>query len=461
MTLLGLSTLLTGMNGHTQVKGMDHIQGEWGSGGGNALVCFIQEDVQLGNSTLNFKEWIKNNDNTIPDALLPFIESIEMYDLYEAKLERGISREKTQIIEIGETEDFYAYFDRLGNRFKNRVPGMIEILNNGKALIPDNNIMFYDNPVIYQNDLGSVSIPSRKCIISTMAAQVNFNDYYQVHIDKRLFFHRKHSRMSQATLLLHELVYAEGRESFKHTDSGSTRQIVGQMISYHPLYTEGSISKSLYTLDFSYRKREGAGQNENWYNNSYPFVVYKGITDYLLSNEKWDYDIFVNGEITGLEKRIRKKCFENFGGNFGCDTVVDETRVYDLVMILKYGANILQSSEWKKIHDEFYRVYKIHIQDELTRSLDTALLRFNEIIDQDSSVNSDAKYMLKKSFEYNSSWARIAYSDPLEVEKLIVSGDRRGYFGNPAIIFSVFDVIMSGDGRRYENFNLDNIIPIK
>lgn len=235
-------TILTITNTFAKSR-LNRSFGEWGSGGGNSVVCFFDTL-----DTPNILKTITENDNTIPDEYLSYIESIEMYDLYEAKKKRGLSAAKPEIIEIGENEKIYNYIDRLGKRYKGRVELMSRLLDYGKELIPDSQFVFHEFAVEYQNDLGSVTLPNNNCIISTMAAQVNESDYFMVHIDERLYNHPMHSYQSRATLILHELVYGVFRKMFEHKTSGKTRNVVRYLLSYHKSITEGKIANSLYSM---------------------------------------------------------------------------------------------------------------------------------------------------------------------------------------------------------------------
>lgn len=238
--ILLVSTMAFGM--------LDRSTGDWGSGGGNAIVCF-------GTGTDSNGEWIdyvseiKKNKNIIPDKFINAITSIEMYDLYEAKKRRGIGSKPSEILEINKDEKIYDYIDRVSYRFRSINLRVIELVELGKKLIPDTRVVFNNSALEYQNDLGAVSLPSQRCIISTMAAQVNYGEFYEAHIDERLFNHPSHSKQSQATLILHELIYASARKLHKHTDSGSTRNLVRMIISYHDSITERSVAENLYDLN--------------------------------------------------------------------------------------------------------------------------------------------------------------------------------------------------------------------
>ena len=92
-------------------------------------------------------------------------------------------------------------------------------------------------------------MPGKNCIISTMAAQVNYQNYYQVHIDERLYLHPTHSRQSQASLILHELIYGFLRKHYKHEDSGVTRNLVRYYISHSESITIGSVANAIYQMN--------------------------------------------------------------------------------------------------------------------------------------------------------------------------------------------------------------------
>lgn len=224
--------------------------GEWGSGGGNALVCFEKLITINDGIITDIITEIKKNNNTIHDKYLPYIKSIEMFDLYEAKKRRGLNSKYPKIIKIKENEKIYEYIDRLSQRFNNRVSMMNFVVQAGKELIPDTQIIFHEFAVKYQNDLGNITLPGANCIISTMAAQVNEDNYYVVHIDQRLYDHPKHLKQSKATLILHELIYATARRYFNHTGSGATRNLIRYYISYHDSFTEGTVAKAIHDLGF-------------------------------------------------------------------------------------------------------------------------------------------------------------------------------------------------------------------
>lgn len=247
-----MKILITGLLISTMAFSMlDRSVGDWGSGGGNAIVCFNSATIAEGDKTVNILDEIKKNKNIIPDKFLTHIKSIEMYDLYEAKKKRGIGSQPAEILNIKEDEKIYEYIDRISSRFNDHNSEISKLIWKSRRIVPDGNISFSESGVVYQNDLGAVSLPQENCIISTMAAQVNYFNNYFVHIDQRLYDHKAHSIQSKAVLILHEMIYAYGRKFFDHKESGSTRELVRVLISYHESITEGFVSKFLVDSKFA------------------------------------------------------------------------------------------------------------------------------------------------------------------------------------------------------------------
>lgn len=276
--LIGLviSTLTFGMR--------SFLNGDMGSGGGNAIVCFEKTTIAYGENTVNILDEIKKNKNIIPDKFLTHIKSIEMYDLYEAKKRRGIGSEPAEILKIEESENIYDYIDRLGARFQNTNHTVQGMIAQGKELLPDSRLIFEDTAVPYQNDLGTVSLPGKNCLISTMAAQVNNQNLFNAYIDRRLFEHAKHSKQSQATLILHEIIYASFRRHFKHTDSGATRNIVRLVISYHESITEKLVMDTLFDLKVFTHDDEPTLVNKYELSNS--MYIVSAMTGYFVNEVK-------------------------------------------------------------------------------------------------------------------------------------------------------------------------------
>jgi hypothetical protein len=222
-------------------------QGDWSSGGGNAVVCF--EDGQARTAISE----VRAAGGIIPNHILDFIISIEMYDLFEAKLPRGIDdTSPPEIIEIQDHQTLTGYSHYLEQRFLKIFPAMTNVISQGRGLIPESNIRFHAGAVRQQNDLGDTThVDSNRCVIQTMAVQRNWSNFHELHIDARLFNHPAHSRQSKATLLLHEYIYAYSRNKLSHTDSSQTRKMVEMSISHHQSMTYEYTARMITYLGYS------------------------------------------------------------------------------------------------------------------------------------------------------------------------------------------------------------------
>ena len=233
LSLLAILSTTVLAQDYQYIKSLDFkALGGWASGGGNAVVCFLRAHAEQAVAR------VKDNKGQIPDDLIPSIVSIEMYDNFEARLPRGLQQEIPEIIEIKEGQPIKEWVLSLAQRFHRYVPAIGQNIYAGMHAIPDSNIRFYAGPVKQVNDISNVigTVNRNKCVITTMAIQRNFNDFYNLYIDSRLFNHPKHSLQSKATLLLHEYFYTQGRKN-NHEDSAATREIVGLAMTRHPNFT--------------------------------------------------------------------------------------------------------------------------------------------------------------------------------------------------------------------------------
>lgn len=356
--------------------------GEWGSGGGNGLVCF---------DTDAHANQVRKNKFIISDELLPYIESIEVYDLYEAKKRRGVSSgAKPEIIKIKDGEEFYDYFSRISHRFNDYNWAMNALVDQAKEIVPNSQILFHDSAVKNQNDLGSVTLPRSNCVIVTMAAQVNYSDHYQVHIDERLFFHPKHARQSQATLILHELIYAVGRKKYKHKDSGATRSLIRYFISYHSSITEGSTAKALVDLKFSDGILEGSNHYFSRYAKSDIMVLRSELAASLAQDlSKSLLEFFISSDRKWLEiyekaKELTKKAhnFELLDLEYGGETqnVFAIAQMINSGMFLNHPSRILA---WKELKIEFFNelvpAYQGYSLEEVTKAKQSLNSEFDNL----------------------------------------------------------------------------------
>ncbi|MCT4642093.1 MAG: hypothetical protein N4A33_07305 [Bacteriovoracaceae bacterium] len=341
---------------------LDRSMGDWASGGGNALVCFKSGVITEGEVVIDIIDEVKKNNNTIPTKFLEHIDTIELFDLYEAKKKRGLLQNRVKIIEVKKDENFYDYFSRLSDRYKKINLSMAFIVDEGKKLIPDSNIMFHDFAVQYQNDLGEVTLPNNHCIISTMAAQVNFKEHYEVHIDERLFFHPKHSLQSQASLILHELIYAVTRKHYSFKESFATRKVLANLVSKHTSITERSVTESLYNL--------GLMGDKDTYSNRYGS---SSIVMYI----KFYLEHFRQNSLTSLNEMMIDQKYIDFKVQFTdfienrCEYIYDPSQMLDPIFIdiimkeVKCDEQETLEKFKKKFYTDFYNELKYSFESRL------------------------------------------------------------------------------------------------
>lgn len=234
-----------------QIKGSQTTffeKGGWSSGGGNSVVCFNPD--ASGEYSDEMRSLLASEDKVIPNWAIQYIKSVEMYDLYTAKLPRGIEGRVPEIVEIKEEEKLSEYVSRIRDRFEGYVTEANFLIKDGQENIRDEDIRFHQNPVKQQNDVGEISlIDKSKCKLTTMAIQRNWGEFHELHIDARLFNHQFHSRLSKATLLLHEYVYSVARK-FNHVDSSPTRKLTELLITYDERITIRKVIKTMFNLGF-------------------------------------------------------------------------------------------------------------------------------------------------------------------------------------------------------------------
>jgi len=175
--------------------------GDWSSGGGNAIVCFKNDTIPKLIQA-DPTHWLK-------DEYISKIKSVEAFDLYQAKLPRGIDSIKPDIISLAKNETPYDYVLKIKNRFQNTLPYISSIIQNGQEKLSEENIIIEPNGLLPIDDTQAVGqIDKERCVLATMAVQVNWtnSDEYQLHLDERLFNHPTHSELSKAILLLHEYI---------------------------------------------------------------------------------------------------------------------------------------------------------------------------------------------------------------------------------------------------------------
>lgn len=450
---------------------INYALGEWGSGGGNAIVCFKQMTIGTGETSVNIISEIKKNNNTIADDYLPYIESIEMFDLYDAKKARGLNPSKPEIVEINNGEEFFSYTNRLAKRFKDSNPHMETIIRRAQNLLPETSFVMHEYGVKYQNDLGSVVLPSEKCVISTMAAQVNSNDYYEAHIDKRLFFHPKHSKQSQATLVLHELIYAYAR-SFGQKDSSSTRSLVRFYLTYHKTINEKSTMKALNSLRFNnYENTDGTDiQTKEYllYRNSriskFLANAYENILGTII-NEMFmfanPYPTTNNSSLRDLYSEIKTK-YLSLRCPVTQDCLEESENMIDTAFLMKNALKVSVASSlilrWENMMESELKAVKAYVEYVLKMEYKW----HKDMIKKETNITTEDFNLLESNFNFiRDEYIHNLYQFDGNIEsksKLLsnISNARTGIF---SLLPYRAVVIENGVTRILEPLKLNNIIP--
>lgn len=340
---------------------INYARGEWGSGGGNAVVCFKKVTQAQGDTVTvrNFPQEVRENGNVISDELIKYIESIELFDLYEAKKRRGLNPSPPKIIQIQDNENAFEYVLRVAERFKNYVPYMETIIKSTRQVLPENNFILEESAVRYQNDLGSVVIPNDHCVISTMAVQVNFNKFYKVHIDGRLFTHPAHSRLSQAALVLHETIYAYARAKGQK-DSGTTRELVKHYITKGEYVTEGGVARAIYQLDFDRADDEGwPSEFAKIYNESkIAFKLYDLFENYIFGASHLMYKFYQLHAQKFLEYEFKvQQAIDKYGIQNCQDTLFinNPAKLYKAAVCVEKSPRVMNPADFRLIQMDILR----------------------------------------------------------------------------------------------------------
>lgn len=197
-------------------------EGAMGSGGGKGIVCFNNSDTA---------NQVRNREGIIFNEDIFLITSIEPQDLRYAKQIRGFNGGGTSITNILENESLEDYINNLllrSNQISYQIKEtIIKYLNE----LQGDQLIFRDGPLKPIHDDQDVGIyESEKCTATTMAIQHSLNGKVYLNIDQRLFNHPHHSKQGQATLLLHEYVYATYRERGAD-NSVETRETVFHLLN--------------------------------------------------------------------------------------------------------------------------------------------------------------------------------------------------------------------------------------
>lgn len=194
-------------------------------GGGNALVCFSNPAI-----TKQIRDPHHSQYGIIADSVLDQIDSIEMLDLYQAKLSNQSHGIPKPIVELPESSSIegWDYAVLLSDRIANFVPALYFKILQSRTLLA-RNIHFSSNGVAKIDDTNLLfDFDRENCVIATMAAQDPQNE--ALFIDQRLFNHPRHSLQSRGVMWLHEWIYFHLLKKQMLNSSG-VRMIIGKMLS--------------------------------------------------------------------------------------------------------------------------------------------------------------------------------------------------------------------------------------
>ena len=226
----------------------DDSGGEAG-GGENAVVCFDDVAIPIAIRDQNSVRFGQILDEEIKSHLV----SVEAYDLFEAKMARGMSGIVPQIIDVAPSESARDYVERIVKRFENYIPNIADAIRTGASAFPEDKIILRPAGLDRYHDEHDVGyIDSVHCVVATMARQYHSGDQIFLQIDRRLFQSPKHSQLSRAVLFLHESVYYSARTYAKHENSRATRALVGSIIDQaaQDVIKLGGLYRDLHMPDF-------------------------------------------------------------------------------------------------------------------------------------------------------------------------------------------------------------------
>ena len=224
-------------------------EGGWGSGGGNAVVCFSDPKIVERIRTHDL-----NNENfgRIFDSDLSKITKVEAFDLYVAKMPSGIDGALSEIMDAKPNQNVRQFAEAMAKRYEPFVPRVSDLVRNGIANLPDKQITLRPTGLrrVYdESDNGYLDSPS--CVVVTMAVQNKINDKIFLEIDDRLFRHPLHSQLSKDVLFLHEGLYSLvhwDRNYGYHANSRNTRLLLRRLLAKN--ITIGDVKDLLNTLNF-------------------------------------------------------------------------------------------------------------------------------------------------------------------------------------------------------------------
>lgn len=200
------------------------------SGGGNAVVCFLHRSSVTE---------IRQNNGWIPDELFQDMASVELLDVYQARLVKGgviggsggDSGVAGQIIPMLPGESKHEYLQRIISKVNEAYSALGTWIRRGEANLADQIAAPHGLNAI-RDYPHFVAVDQSNCVIATVIAQYTDLGHSYIQYDSRFFAlpDAIFSAESKAISVLHEYVYYDFRIR-GHSTADATRMIVEKIIS--------------------------------------------------------------------------------------------------------------------------------------------------------------------------------------------------------------------------------------
>ena len=196
-------------------------------GGGDAVVCFNSRTARRDLRA------IQRNGGLIPDSIIAHVESVESYDLAEARTPRGVSGGVIPAIEtLAPTETPLAYARRVISRLERLTPGLFGELESTLDSLSESQVVLQPHGVVAVEDTDPTdSIDDERCVLNTISHHTTIGSRYFIHLDQRLYNHPSFSDLNKALLVLHAVVYLNAENNYGHTDGRLSRLFVGRLVT--------------------------------------------------------------------------------------------------------------------------------------------------------------------------------------------------------------------------------------
>lgn len=239
-------------------------QGGTSGGGGNALICFNDPQIPLKIRARDASGAII--DGSIKNEYIGSVNKVEILDLWEAKLPRGLDQSQMPaLVEPRAKESVEQYTERIISRLDDIYPELAANLRAVQKQIPAAKAISFTDGLLPVNDYSLLGqIDSKNCVVGTIATHFIQNEQARLAYDPRLMKDKSHSPFSMYVTYLHEVVYMTARTKYNHIESTNTRKLIGALLQQHIETDE--LFTVLAEANFSYKYN--IGEQRDHYGNS-------------------------------------------------------------------------------------------------------------------------------------------------------------------------------------------------